>query len=478
MRCLFRFAVVVASLLLSTRLVAQEEYLEVSIEPSQGSVYDTFFVRLINRTQKDYHHDACLAPRVVSLFDGNEPLCVVPPDPALCELANLAAGMSYVFEWRPIAMRCELYTPPPGLYEATFPGFDFAIPGRVWLVPDDAHRLAIDVQPSTTLHESGEELILRTTNTSGRSLYFDRCCYPPQIVDPSGKRAFCPVCNRCIAVGEWKPDETAERSWIAGQNTCNQDEESLPGLYRVFWNSFWDSEERNGEQFIAQTDIEVGPPLGRHLDLKVDRDVIEQGETITLTATNPLDVPVYFGACCDEVLFVDELGFANPCNPCPLDCVVVRSDEYLPGQSITRDVQTPRPGPAQCGLRPGRWLVLWGRNFGLEPGGEPTKPVWGMAWITVKSSQAEPEFLRADCDQSKEIDLTDAVFLLSSLFLGGGVPACEDACDTDDSGELDLSDAIAVLNYLFLGGQRPAEPFPNPGADPTTDKLPVCVPKG
>ncbi|MGQ9591553.1 MAG: lamin tail domain-containing protein [Planctomycetota bacterium] len=93
----------------------------------------------------------------------------------------------------------------------------------------------------------------------------------------------------------------------------------------------------------------------------------------------------------------------------------------------------------------------------------------------------EPVFLRGDSDGTCAIDLTDAVFTLNYLFLGGGpneeVPRCMDAADADDSGVVNISDAIFTLQYLFLGGSEPPAPGPvlPAGCDPTADDLEPCV---
>ncbi|MDO8559881.1 MAG: hypothetical protein Q7S23_02475 [bacterium] len=85
------------------------------------------------------------------------------------------------------------------------------------------------------------------------------------------------------------------------------------------------------------------------------------------------------------------------------------------------------------------------------------------------------KFRRGDADGSEEIDLTDAVFALSGMFLGGPQPACLDAADTDDTGQWDISDVVYDLNYMFLSGAPPPDPGPEiPGPDPTDDAL-SCV---
>ncbi|MBI4582979.1 MAG: hypothetical protein HY717_03000, partial [Planctomycetes bacterium] len=58
---------------------------------------------------------------------------------------------------------------------------------------------------------------------------------------------------------------------------------------------------------------------------------------------------------------------------------------------------------------------------------------------------------------------------------GGVELACPDAADVDDNGELEITDAIRILTYLFLGDDPP--PFPGPracGGDPTADTLDPC----
>jgi hypothetical protein len=82
-----------------------------------------------------------------------------------------------------------------------------------------------------------------------------------------------------------------------------------------------------------------------------------------------------------------------------------------------------------------------------------------------------PRFIRGDCETTGTLDLSDAVFLLRHLYLGGTGPGCLDACDGDDSGALDITDAIAILSHLFLGGPPPPAPFPDPGPDPTPDAI-------
>ena len=46
-----------------------------------------------------------------------------------------------------------------------------------------------------------------------------------------------------------------------------------------------------------------------------------------------------------------------------------------------------------------------------------------------------------------------------------------DAADIDNNSAIDLSDAIYVLNYLFIGGRTPPAPFEECGEDTDEDEL-------
>ena len=84
------------------------------------------------------------------------------------------------------------------------------------------------------------------------------------------------------------------------------------------------------------------------------------------------------------------------------------------------------------------------------------------------------QFRRGDADGSGQINITDGIFILNFLFLGGPDPACADAADADDSAAINITDGIFVLNFLFLGGPDPAAPFENCGVD-TTGDAPGCA---
>ena len=77
------------------------------------------------------------------------------------------------------------------------------------------------------------------------------------------------------------------------------------------------------------------------------------------------------------------------------------------------------------------------------------------AWINEGALESVPASVRGDLDRNGNLSLTDAVIILSFLFLGGDDPFCSPVADINSSGELNITDAIYLLDYLFLGGPAP-----------------------
>lgn len=85
-------------------------------------------------------------------------------------------------------------------------------------------------------------------------------------------------------------------------------------------------------------------------------------------------------------------------------------------------------------------------------------------------------FRRGDVDGNGEVNLSDGIFLLSHLFVGGPPPSCPDAADAGDHGQLNVASAIFIFNFLFLGGAPPPAPGPSDcGPDRTGDGLGECA---
>ena len=79
-------------------------------------------------------------------------------------------------------------------------------------------------------------------------------------------------------------------------------------------------------------------------------------------------------------------------------------------------------------------------------------------------------FVRGDANADGTLDVSDAGRVILD-FLNPDRATCQDSSDTNDDGRIDVSDPVFLLNYLFLGGEAPPAPFPGRGADPTRDSL-------
>ena len=106
-------------------------------------------------------------------------------------------------------------------------------------------------------------------------------------------------------------------------------------------------------------------------------------------------------------------------------------------------------------------------DFPTDGDGGPSP---GAVWVVYGLPESVP-FKRGDANFDGEINVSDAVFILAHLFLGGPTPSCEDAADVQDDGVIDVSDAVRVLGSLFLGLPDPPPPFAEPGVDLTDDAL-------
>jgi hypothetical protein len=78
----------------------------------------------------------------------------------------------------------------------------------------------------------------------------------------------------------------------------------------------------------------------------------------------------------------------------------------------------------------------------------------------VLLSSARSGFKRSDANGDGKLNLTDAVFALQFLFLGGTAPACMEALDANSDGRANITDSVFLLSFMFLGGSPPAAPFP------------------
>ena len=448
----------------SCPLLAQS--LELTVDPPSGALQTTFSFILANTGGKDFVFDTCCAVPRISTLDGQKVFCpTCPVDPCVPPDGRLPPRRFLRFDWQPEQDACPGTTIRPGIYDVRWDGVPDAIASRVEILVDG---LAGGLGASPATVRFGETVSLKLKNTLPAVLFYNVCCFPPSTLDPWGIEALCSPCVDCVRPEELLPSDSLTFDWTPGQNACNKRE--YPGRYRLLWGGFFEQDLGLGKEFLQAATVLVLPRVERHLDLDLSATLFHPGETLRITAHNPLRVPVYhyLPDRCNEIILLDDVGREASCaSACPpyQDFDATDFQVILPGDSITADVRIPQPG--DCGQSFGRWSVIWGRFFGLTPKPDPASQVFGYAEINV----LPPVFVRGDCDHQGSTNLVDVAFFLHFLFTDGEQPACLDACDFDDSGELDLTDALASLYFLFLTDPPPAAPFPDPGPDPTADAL-------
>ncbi len=69
-------------------------------------------------------------------------------------------------------------------------------------------------------------------------------------------------------------------------------------------------------------------------------------------------------------------------------------------------------------------------------------------------------FTLCDANSDGNVDVSDAIFLLLSLFGDGSAPLCDAAVDCNSDGPTNIADAVFLLDHLFVGAQSPIEPYP------------------
>jgi hypothetical protein len=79
--------------------------------------------------------------------------------------------------------------------------------------------------------------------------------------------------------------------------------------------------------------------------------------------------------------------------------------------------------------------------------------------------------VRGDANDDGVVNISDPIFHLNALFVGGEESPCPDAADANDDGLLNISDGIAILSFLFQGTNVLRPPHPEAGVDPTPDEL-------
>jgi hypothetical protein len=114
----------------------------------------------------------------------------------------------------------------------------------------------------------------------------------------------------------------------------------------------------------------------------------------------------------------------------------------------------------------GRVVISHGTSLQDDPKGAVAAEI--ISWLMAKATgSGGPVFRRGDSNADGTLNITDGIYVLNYLFLGGPEPPCQESANANDDATLNITDGIYILNYLFLGGPQPASPGPETcGEDP------------
>jgi hypothetical protein len=86
---------------------------------------------------------------------------------------------------------------------------------------------------------------------------------------------------------------------------------------------------------------------------------------------------------------------------------------------------------------------------------------WGLAPFTACQG------ICGDANGDETVNVSDAVYIINYVFVGGGAPVPLACGDANSDGTVNVSDAVYIINYVFVGGGAPGDC--NPGSANWTD---------
>jgi hypothetical protein len=92
----------------------------------------------------------------------------------------------------------------------------------------------------------------------------------------------------------------------------------------------------------------------------------------------------------------------------------------------------------------------------------------GRGNVGTAEEPGSGRFIRGDANLDARVSIADLFSILRYIGLGANL-SCRAAADVDDSGAVNLTDAIYLLGSVFYRHSAPPEPFASPGVDPTPD---------
>ncbi len=73
------------------------------------------------------------------------------------------------------------------------------------------------------------------------------------------------------------------------------------------------------------------------------------------------------------------------------------------------------------------------------------------------------DWLRGDANGDSQVNVADAIWIISELFVSGPASSCAIARDANGDSKYDIADPTYIVQYRFISGPMPSAPFPDCG---------------
>ena len=73
------------------------------------------------------------------------------------------------------------------------------------------------------------------------------------------------------------------------------------------------------------------------------------------------------------------------------------------------------------------------------------------------------DWLRGDANGDSQVNVADAIWIISELFVSGPASSCAIARDANADSKYDIADPTYIVQYRFISGPMPSAPFPECG---------------
>lgn len=264
--------------------------------------------------------------------------------------------------------------------------------------------------------------------------------------------------------------QSAKGAWFRDLDGNGSQELILEHTDLQLFTTFFGDQVLRGRLFFDQASVPAGLtadfPIkvtanlgirGADLGIAVDRSIFEP------LSLSPSDHVMNATGGVGPDLWLVDLGNSNQ-DPVNLSVVLDVTGQAGLGAGLVRDLAifkvsvNPAPQDLETELR-----FIANGLLG------PTVTVTGSLQVPVSHDVTQVQvvvptgFLRGDVNENGSVNIADAVVLLRRMFGLDPSGNCLAASDTDADGEVDISDAIRLVTYLFSGGLAPEDPYPSCG---------------